>query len=325
MVSEELPVQPSPAPPARVRRAPQPRAGPELPDRLQHPRRDRAGRRAVGRRRRARDRRRPRRAVRVPGAARAHVHVVEIDRGAGARRCATRSTRSPTRRCTSADALELDLGALSPAPDKVVANLPYGIAASAILRTIEELPGCDAVGGDGAARGGRAAGRRAGQRPTACRRCSRSSRATCASLRPVSRNVFHPVPNVDSVLVGLDRRGPEPAAGAARARARRVRAPAQGARRLAGAGAGRGRRRARARARGARGDGPAGRRPRRAARAGGVRRAGGGCGRHDRAAHALAPGKVNLVPVSRGTPATDGLHELVSLVQAVSLGDDAHA
>src|SRR3954452_22355686 len=27
-------------------------------------------------------------------------------------------------------------------------------------------------------------------------------------LRPVSRNVFHPVPNVDSVLVGLTRTGP---------------------------------------------------------------------------------------------------------------------
>jgi 16S rRNA (adenine1518-N6/adenine1519-N6)-dimethyltransferase len=27
-------------------------------------------------------------------------------------------------------------------------------------------------------------------------------------LRPVSRNVFHPVPNVDSVLVGLRRHGP---------------------------------------------------------------------------------------------------------------------
>jgi len=29
-------------------------------------------------------------------------------------------------------------------------------------------------------------------------------------LRPVSRRVFHPVPNVDSVLVGLTRRGPAP-------------------------------------------------------------------------------------------------------------------
>jgi len=29
-------------------------------------------------------------------------------------------------------------------------------------------------------------------------------------LRPVSRTVFHPVPNVDSVLVGLTRHGPAP-------------------------------------------------------------------------------------------------------------------
>jgi 16S rRNA (adenine1518-N6/adenine1519-N6)-dimethyltransferase len=29
-------------------------------------------------------------------------------------------------------------------------------------------------------------------------------------LRPVSRTVFHPVPNVDSVLVGLTRRAPAP-------------------------------------------------------------------------------------------------------------------
>ena len=31
-------------------------------------------------------------------------------------------------------------------------------------------------------------------------------------LRPVSRTVFHPVPNVDSVLVGLERTGPAPEA-----------------------------------------------------------------------------------------------------------------
>jgi 16S rRNA (adenine1518-N6/adenine1519-N6)-dimethyltransferase len=32
-------------------------------------------------------------------------------------------------------------------------------------------------------------------------------------LRPVARTVFHPVPNVDSVLVGLERRGPAAPAG----------------------------------------------------------------------------------------------------------------
>ena len=38
------------------------------------------------------------------------------------------------------DALELDLAALDPPPTKVVANLPYGVAATVILRTIDELP-----------------------------------------------------------------------------------------------------------------------------------------------------------------------------------------
>ena len=38
------------------------------------------------------------------------------------------------------DALSVDLAGLAPAPGKVVANLPYGIAATAILRTIDELP-----------------------------------------------------------------------------------------------------------------------------------------------------------------------------------------
>src|SRR5512142_2874551 len=37
------------------------------------------------------------------------------------------------------DALDLDLPALDPAPTAVVANLPYSIAATVILRTIEEL------------------------------------------------------------------------------------------------------------------------------------------------------------------------------------------
>src|ERR1700689_312821 len=39
------------------------------------------------------------------------------------------------------DAMRLDLAPLRPEPNKVVANLPYGIAAGVVLRTIEELPG----------------------------------------------------------------------------------------------------------------------------------------------------------------------------------------
>ena len=52
-------------------------------------------------------------------------------------------------------------------------------------------------------------------------------------LRPISRTVFHPVPNVDSVLVGLHAARPGARARAARARAAGLRAPAQGARALA--------------------------------------------------------------------------------------------
>ena len=68
-------------------------------------------------------------------------------------------------------------------------------------------------------------------------------------LRPVSRTVFHPVPNVDSVLVGLERRGPRRARRCARS-CRPLRPPAQGARPVAGAG-GRGAARIRERVRAA--------------------------------------------------------------------------
>ncbi len=87
-------------------------AGPELPDRPQHPRRDRAARRALARRRRARDRRRPGRAVGAARRARgAIVHVVEVDlrapRTGSARRLAPFAERSALH---FGDALQLDLG-----------------------------------------------------------------------------------------------------------------------------------------------------------------------------------------------------------------------
>ena len=70
----------------------------------------------------------------------AHVHVVELDRSLEP---ALHDALDPHPNTTLHidDAMSLDLAALDPAPTKVVANLPYGIAAGAILRTIEELPG----------------------------------------------------------------------------------------------------------------------------------------------------------------------------------------
>ena len=84
-----------------------------------------------------------------------HVHVVELDRRLEA---ALRDATDPHTNVTLhlADAVKLDLAGLDPAPTKVVANLPYGVAATVILRTVELLPEVDHLGGDGA-EGGRGA------------------------------------------------------------------------------------------------------------------------------------------------------------------------
>jgi 16S rRNA (adenine1518-N6/adenine1519-N6)-dimethyltransferase len=111
------------------------------------------------------------------------------------------------------DAMTIDLRALRPAPTKVVANLPYGIAAAVLLRTIEELPG---VGG-WLAMVQREVGERlaAGPGSSAYGMPSVIAQLACEVqvLRAIARGVFYPVPNVDSVLVRLRRR--PPAAGAA--------------------------------------------------------------------------------------------------------------
>ncbi|MET0685646.1 MAG: 16S rRNA (adenine(1518)-N(6)/adenine(1519)-N(6))-dimethyltransferase RsmA [Solirubrobacteraceae bacterium] len=138
-----------------------------------------------------------------------HVHVVELDRSLEP---ALRDALDPHPNATLhlADAVKLDLAALDPAPTKVVANLPYGVAATVILRTVAELPEVTTwvamvqkeVGERFAAK----AGTSAYGVPSVLAQLACDVRV----LRPVSRTVFHPVPNVDSVLVGLTRRGPAP-------------------------------------------------------------------------------------------------------------------
>ena len=138
----------------------------------------------------------------------AHVHVVELDRSLEP---ALRDALDPFGDRTTlhlADAMALDLAALAPAPAKVVANLPYGIAAGAILRTIEELPGVTRwvamVQKEVGERLAAAPGSGAYGVPSAIAQLACDVRV----LRPVARTVFTPVPNVDSVLVVLERRGP---------------------------------------------------------------------------------------------------------------------
>ena len=137
----------------------------------------------------------------------AHVHVVEVDRALVP---ALEDALGPHPNTTLhvADAMTLDLRGLDPAPTKVVANLPYGIAAGAILRTIEEL--------DDVTRWVAMVQREVGDRFAASPGSgaygvpSVLAQLACdvRVLRPVSRRVFHPVPNVDSVLLGLERKGP---------------------------------------------------------------------------------------------------------------------
>jgi 16S rRNA (adenine1518-N6/adenine1519-N6)-dimethyltransferase len=136
-----------------------------------------------------------------------HVHVVELDRRLEP---PLRDALDPHENVTLhfADAVKLDLAGLRPEPGKVVANLPYGVAATVILRTIEQLPGVTTW----VAMVQREVGERFAARPGSGAFGVPSVLAQLACdvkvLRPVSRNVFFPVPNVDSVLVGLRRRGP---------------------------------------------------------------------------------------------------------------------
>jgi 16S rRNA (adenine1518-N6/adenine1519-N6)-dimethyltransferase len=139
----------------------------------------------------------------------AHVHVVELDRTLEP---ALRDALDPHPNTTLhlADAVKLDLATLEPAPTKVVANLPYGVAASVILRTITDLPHVTTWVAMAQKEVGERFAARAGSSAYGVPSVLAQLACDVRVLRPVSRTVFHPVPNVDSVLVGLTRRGPAP-------------------------------------------------------------------------------------------------------------------
>ncbi|MDO8185917.1 16S rRNA (adenine(1518)-N(6)/adenine(1519)-N(6))-dimethyltransferase RsmA [Conexibacter sp. JD483] len=138
----------------------------------------------------------------------AHVHVVEVDR----------ILEEPLRdaldpfgaRATlhMGDAMQLQMGALDPQPTKVIANLPYGIAAGSILKTLEDIPSATRW----IAMVQKEVGERLAAKPASDAYGIPSVIAQLAAdvrvERAVSRRVFFPVPNVDSVLVGLTRTGP---------------------------------------------------------------------------------------------------------------------
>jgi 16S rRNA (adenine1518-N6/adenine1519-N6)-dimethyltransferase len=136
----------------------------------------------------------------------AFVHVLELDRTLEAN---LRGVLEPydNFELHMGDALDFDIAAFAPAPTKMVANLPYGIAATVILRTVAELPSIQSwvvmVQREVGERLAAAPGSGAYGVPSVLAQLECDVKV----LRPVSRQVFRPVPNVDSVLLGLSRRG----------------------------------------------------------------------------------------------------------------------
>ncbi|HZO36176.1 MAG TPA: 16S rRNA (adenine(1518)-N(6)/adenine(1519)-N(6))-dimethyltransferase RsmA [Solirubrobacteraceae bacterium] len=135
----------------------------------------------------------------------AHVHVVELDRRLEEPLHDALDPFGARATLHFADAMTMSLTALDPVPNKVIANLPYGIAAGAILRTIEELPSVTRW----VAMTQKEVGERLAAPPGGSAYGVPSVLAQLACevrvLRSVARSVFHPVPNVDSVLVVLSR------------------------------------------------------------------------------------------------------------------------
>jgi 16S rRNA (adenine1518-N6/adenine1519-N6)-dimethyltransferase len=140
----------------------------------------------------------------------AHLHVVEVDRTLAP---ALEDALAPFgERATLhvADAVRLDFGELDPPPVKVVANLPYGVAATVLLKSIEELPGArlwvGMVQREVAERLAAAPGSKTYGATSVIAQLSCDVRVE----RRVPRTVFHPVPNVESALVVLRRQAPPP-------------------------------------------------------------------------------------------------------------------
>jgi len=139
-----------------------------------------------------------------------HLHVVEID---PALEAPLREALGPFEGSSTlhmGDALELCFGELAPPPDKVVANLPYGVAATVLLKSIEELPAArrwvamvqrEVAERLAASPGGRTYGA-----------TSVIAQLSCGVrlARRVPATVFRPVPRVESALCVMSRVRPSP-------------------------------------------------------------------------------------------------------------------
>ena len=141
-----------------------------------------------------------------------HLHVVEVDRSLEA---PLLDALDPFDNATLhlADAVSLDLPGLRPPPRKLVANLPYGVAATVLLGSLEHLPEARLW----VAMVQREVGDRLAAAPGSKSYGATSVLAQMSCevrvLRRVPRTVFHPEPNVESALLRMRRTGPSPPPG----------------------------------------------------------------------------------------------------------------
>ncbi len=134
-----------------------------------------------------------------------HLHVIEVDRGLQDA-LVDATARFDNVTVHWADAMKLDLRKLHPAPEKVVANLPYGVATAVLRRTIEELAEVERW----VVMVQREVGERLAAAPGGSVYSASSVLVQLACevrvARAIPRTVFYPVPGVDSVLLELRRR-----------------------------------------------------------------------------------------------------------------------
>jgi 16S rRNA (adenine1518-N6/adenine1519-N6)-dimethyltransferase len=135
----------------------------------------------------------------------AHVHAVELDRSLEPRLREALAARGQVE-FHFGDALALDLGALEPAPTKLVANLPYNVATPLVAESLDGLPAvelwCVMVQREVADRFFADPGTKAYGTVSVLVQLV----AERTGFHPVSRNVFRPRPKVDSALVAFRRR-----------------------------------------------------------------------------------------------------------------------
>ena len=136
----------------------------------------------------------------------AHLHSVELDRGLEA--ALEPIAGLPNVTLHWGDAVKLDFRDFDPAPNAMVANLPYSVATPVILKTIEQLPSLRTwtvmVQLEIAERLRSASGNKVYGAPSAIAQLA----CEVELVRRVDPAVFKPRPRVDSAILRLRRTGP---------------------------------------------------------------------------------------------------------------------